>query len=40
MSINPIEKPWLYDLQQYLETGLFSDDADRKERRSLRMLSR
>ena len=40
MSINPAEKPWFYDLQQYLETGQFSEDAEKKERMSLRMLSR
>ena len=39
MSINPIEKLWFHDLHKYLETGLFPDDADIKERRSLRMLS-
>ena len=22
MPINPVEKPWFYDLQQYLETGV------------------
>ena len=40
MSINPIEKLWFHDLQKYLEISLFPDDADRKEKRSLRMLSR
>ena len=39
MSINPKKKPWFHDLQQYLETTLFPDNIDRKERRSLRMLS-
>ena len=40
MPINPIEKSWFYDLQHYLETGQFLEDAERKERMSLRMLSR
>ena len=40
MPINLAEKHWFYDLQQYLEMGQFSEDADRKERMSLRMLSR
>ena len=40
MSISPTEKPWLYDLQHYLEAGQFSEDTERKERMSLRMLSR
>ena len=39
MPISPVEKPWFYDLQHYLETGQFSEDAERKERMSLRMLS-
>lgn len=39
MSVNPAEKPWFHDLQQYLETGQFPDDTKRKERISLRMLS-
>ena len=40
MPINPVEKPWFYDLQQYLEMRQFPEDAERKERMSLRMLSR
>ena len=40
MPINPAEKSWFYDLQNYLETGQFPEDAERKERISLRMLSR
>ena len=40
MPINPTEKPWFYDLQHYLETRQFPRDAERKERISLRMLSR
>ena len=40
MPVNPIEKPWFYDLQHYLEMGQFPGDAERKERISLRMLSR
>ena len=40
MPISPAEKPWFYDLQHYLETGQFSEDTERKERMSLRMLSR
>ena len=39
IPINPTEKPWFYDLQHYLEMGQFSEDAERKERMSLRMLS-
>ena len=40
IPINPVEKPWFYDLQHYLETRQFPGDAERKERMSLRMLSR
>ena len=40
IPINPAEKPWFYDLQHYLEMGQFPEDAERKERISLRMLSR
>ena len=40
MPVNPMEKSWFYDLQHYLETGQFLEDAERKERMSLRMLSR
>ena len=39
MPVDPVEKPWFYDLQHYLETGQFPEDAERKERMSLRMLS-
>ena len=39
MLVNSIEKLWFYDLQQYLEMGQFPEDADRKERWSLRILS-
>ena len=38
MSINPVEKPWFYDLQKYLEMGQFPEGAERKERMSLRIL--
>ena len=40
MPINPKEKLWFYDLQQYIETGQFLEDAEKKERISLRILSR
>ena len=40
MPVDPAEKPWFYDLQHYLETGQFPEDAERKERMSLKMLSR
>ena len=40
MPVQAAEKPWFYDLQRYLETGTFPEDAERKERVSLRMLSR
>ena len=40
MSIDPAKKPWFYNLQQYLKIGQFPEDADRKERMSLSMLSR
>ena len=40
MPINPTKKSWFYDLQQYLETGQFLEDVEKKERMSLRMLSR
>ena len=39
MPVNPVKKLWFYDLQHYLETGQFPEDAERKERMSLRMLS-
>ena len=39
MPVDPMEKPWFYDLQHYLETGQFPKDAERKERMSLRILS-
>ena len=40
MPVDLEEKPWFYDLQHYLETGQFPEDAERKERMSLRVLSR
>ena len=40
MPVQATEKPWYYDLQRYLETGKFPEDAEKKERISLRMLSR
>ena len=40
MLVDPTKKLWFYDLQYYLETGQFPEDAERKERMSLRMLSR
>ena len=40
MPVSRVEKPWFYDLQYYLETGQFSEDAERTERMSLRVLSR
>ena len=39
MPVNPVKKPWFYDLQRYLEMGQFPKDAESKERISLRMLS-
>ena len=40
MSVQVDEKPWFYDLQRYLETGQFFEDVKKKERVSLRRLSR
>ena len=40
MPVQTAEKPWFHDLQEYLEMGKFPEDAERKERMSLRMLSR
>ena len=40
MPVDPEEKPWFYDLQYYLETRQFPEDAEKKERMSLKMLSR
>ena len=40
IPVDPEKKPWFYDLQYYLETGQFPEDAERKERMSLRVLSR
>ena len=40
MPINPAEKSWFYDLQQYLETRQSPEDAEKKKRISQRMLSR
>ena len=38
MPIQATEKPWYYDLQRHLETGKFPEDAEKKERMSLRMM--
>ena len=40
MPVQIAENPWIHDLKKYLETGEFPKDAERKERMSLRMLSR
>ena len=40
MPVQATEKPWYYDLHRYLEMGEFPEDAEKKERMSLRMLSR
>ena len=40
MPIGPVEKPWFYNLQKYLKTGQFPENIDRKEKTSLKMLSR
>ena len=40
MPVQTIERPWFHDLQWYLEIGQFLEDAQKKERMSLRMLSR
>ena len=40
MLIQATKKPWYYDLQRFLETREFPEDAEKKERMSLRMLSR
>ena len=40
MPVQTAEKPWFHDLQEYLEMRKFPEDAERKERMSLRMLSR
>ena len=40
MPVQATKKPWYYDLQRYLDIGEFPEDAERKERMSLSMLSR
>ena len=40
MSVQTTGKPWFHDLQQYLETGQFPEDTKKRERMSLRILSR
>ena len=40
MSVEPSEKSRFYDLQRYLEMGQFPKGVDRKEKMSLKMLSR
>ena len=40
MPVQATEKSWYYNLQRYLEAGEFPEDAEKKERMSLRMLSR
>ena len=40
MSMGPVEKLWFYDLQRYLKTGQFPEHADKKEKMSLKVLSR
>ena len=31
--------PWYYDIMKFLELGVYLDSADKRERRSLRMMS-
>ena len=38
--VQTTEKPWYYDLQKFLEIREFPEDAEKKERMSLRILSR
>ena len=40
MPVQTTEKPWFYNLQRYLEIGEFPEDAEKRERILLRMLSR
>ena len=40
MPVQATKKPWYYDLHKFLEIGEFPEDAEKKERMSLRMLSR
>ena len=40
MPVQATEKHWYYNLQRYLKMGEFPEDAEKKERMSLTMLSR
>ena len=40
MPVGSDERSWYHDLQTYLETGQFPENADKKERLSMKMLSR
>ena len=40
MSVEPRKKSQFYDLYRYLEIGQFFEDVDKKERMSMKMLSR
>ena len=31
--------PWYYDIMKFLELGVYLDSADKRERRSLRMMA-
>ena len=31
--------PWYYDIMKFLELGVYLDNADKRERRSLRMMA-
>ena len=31
--------PWYYDIMKFLELGVYSDGADKRERRSIRIVA-
>ena len=31
--------PWYYDIMKFLELGVYPDGADKRERRSIRMMA-
>lgn len=40
MTIEEEEVPWYYDFVKFLELGAYSVGADKRERRSIRMMAR
>ena len=39
MTIEEEEVPWYYDIMKFLELGAYRDGADKRERRSIRMMA-